>query len=92
MEQIRRRIRDLDLIMERIQLANHNRQEEIELAWKRSARSDSLVKRRMYRHDFGNVKLRDRHGLGCSQRSDDFVDGGRICPAGRLVLSVIKIA
>lgn len=32
MEQIRRRIRDIDLIMERIQIANHNRQEEIELS------------------------------------------------------------
>ncbi|KAA8783523.1 hypothetical protein EC604_06650 [Paenibacillus amylolyticus] len=32
MEQIRRRIRDLDLIMGRIQLASHNRQEEIELS------------------------------------------------------------
>ncbi|MDT0121534.1 hypothetical protein Q9R46_02690 [Paenibacillus sp. RRE4] len=32
MEQIRRRIRDLDLIMERIQIATHNQQEEIELS------------------------------------------------------------
>jgi DNA replicative helicase MCM subunit Mcm2 (Cdc46/Mcm family) len=32
MEQIRRRIRDLDLIMERIQIADQNQQEEVELS------------------------------------------------------------
>lgn len=41
-----------------------------------SVNSDSLVKRRMYKHDFGDVKHRDRYGLGRTECSDDFIDGG----------------